>query len=125
MKDFYTEPTQVVFADPDNPGEWLMGIAHKDEIICACRGGVFEICDIIESAEELGDITHPIYDYLYWTDLANEICGGELPDGLEFDNDFTKILEVSTEEEYEQMTFGDIEDEEETWIRYFDSHFPQ
>ena len=125
MKDFYTEPTQVVFADPDNPGEWLMGIAHKDEIICACCGGVFEICDIIESADEQGNITHPIYDYLYWADLANEICGGELPDGLEFDSDFTKILEVPTEEEYEQMTFGDIEDEEEAWIKYFDSHFPQ
>ena len=30
-KTYFDRPTQVVFADPDNPGEWLVGIAYKDD----------------------------------------------------------------------------------------------
>lgn len=39
---FFETPTQVKFWDPDG-GHYTAGIAYKDEIICGCRGGVFEI----------------------------------------------------------------------------------
>ena len=32
-KQYFGRPTQVVFADPDNAGKWIVGIAYKDEII--------------------------------------------------------------------------------------------
>ena len=51
---FYERPKQVVFADPENPGDWLAGIAFHDSIICSCCGGVFEIEDVIEQAKEDG-----------------------------------------------------------------------
>ena len=129
MKNFYTEATQVVFADPDNPGEWLAGIAYKDEVICACCGGAFKICDIIESTEKSG-VRNPIYEYRYWTDLAAELTGGELPDGLDTDEDITRVFEVPIDDEYEQETFSEwentmSEEDEAMWLEYFDSQFPQ
>ena len=129
MKNFYTEPTQVVFADPDNQGEWLAGIAYKDEVICACCGGAFEICDIVKSAEE-SDVKNPIYEYRYWADLTAELTGGELPDGLDTDEDITRVFEVPVDDEYEQETFSEwentmSEEDEAMWLEYFDSQFPQ
>ena len=81
MKTYFERPKQVVFADPDNPGEWLVGIAHRDEIICACCGGVFEIDEVINMAIEDG-VTNPIYEYEDWVDIAYEIAGDGLPIGL-------------------------------------------
>ncbi len=79
MENYYYEPKQVVFADPDCPGSWLIGIAYKDEVICACCGGTFEIEDIIENFE--GDCD-PIWDYEMWNDLSDEIKGGVFPEGF-------------------------------------------
>ena len=28
---YFDKPKQVVFADPENPGDWLCGIAYRDE----------------------------------------------------------------------------------------------
>ena len=81
MKTYYEQPTQVMFYDIDNPGEWLVGIAHRDEIICACCGGVYEVNEVILLGREDG-IINPIYEYNIWIDLVTEISGGEFPDGL-------------------------------------------
>ena len=119
-KSYFDRPTQVVFADPDNPGagEWLVGIAYRDEIICGCCGGVFSIDDVIEMATEDG-IHCAIYEYPEWNDIADEIVGGELPEGLDRNEDY-EIYEIS-DEDYEQHSFL-LEEEEEaavfanTWV---------
>ena len=80
-KSYFDRPTQVMFADPDNPGNWLSGIAYRDEIICGCCGGVFEIYDVIKMACESG-VNWAIHEYHTWNDLANEIIGGKLPETL-------------------------------------------
>ena len=68
-----------MFADPDNEGEWLVGIAYKDEIICACCGGVFEVADVLEAVPE-GE--QAIYPYEDWADISTEICGDCFPEGF-------------------------------------------
>ncbi len=117
-KTYFDRPTQVIFADPDNPGEWLCGIAYRDEIICACCGGVFNIDDVIEMAREDG-VNCAIHEYHEWNDIADEIVGGELPETLDRNED-GEIYEVS-DEDYEQHSFL-LEEEEEaavfanTWV---------
>ena len=119
-KPYFNTPAQVVFADPDNPGEWLVGIAYRDEIICACCGGVFSISDVVEMAEEDG-VKCAIYDYSEWSDISAEIAGDGLPEGLDR-NEKYEIYEVS-DEDYEQHYFILEEEEEEqtavfanTWV---------
>ena len=73
MEIYFTSPTQVMFADPDNPGSYQLGIAYKDEIICGCCGGIFEI-DEIEPDK--------IYPYNSWEDICFAISGGEFPDNF-------------------------------------------
>jgi hypothetical protein len=90
-KLYFDVPKQVVFADPDNAGEWNVGIAYRDEIICACCGGIFEIADVVEMAEETG-CKQAIYSYEDWNDIAYEISGGEMPNGLSMDD--THIFET-------------------------------
>jgi hypothetical protein len=115
---YFDKPTQVVFADPDNEGEWIVGIAYKDEIICGCCGGIFDIGDVVDMAAEAG-IKHPIYAYSDWNDIAAEITGGELPEGLERNDDY-EIYETEADD-YEQYAFN-LEEEEEvavfanTWV---------
>lgn len=91
-KQYFDRPTQVVFADPDNAGKWIVGIAYKDEIICGCCGGVFDIGDVVDMAVEAG-VKHPIYAYGDWNDISAEITGDELPKGLEC-NDAYEICET-------------------------------
>ena len=120
---FYEKPKQVVFADPENPGDWLAGIAFQDSIICSCCGGVFEIEDVVKQAKEDG-VVNPIYEYEDWSDITNDIVGSVLPDGLEYnrsDDDF-RIVETAAED-YEQHYFLFGEEEEEqavvfanTWV---------
>lgn len=45
---FYSIPVQVRFSfvNDDGEEEILYGIAYKDEVICACCGGVFEIEEV-------------------------------------------------------------------------------
>jgi hypothetical protein len=46
-KPYFETPKQVMFHDIDNPHSWLVGIGYKDEIICACCGGVYEIAEVL------------------------------------------------------------------------------
>ena len=119
-KSYFDRPKQVVFADPVNPGEWLSGIAYRDEIICGCCGGVFSIDDVIDMAREDG-VNYAIHEYHEWNDIADEIVGGELPKTLDRNED-GEIYEVS-DEDYEQHYFLLEEEEEEqaavfanTWV---------
>ena len=111
--NYFDEPTQVVFADPDNEGKWLVGIAYKDEIICACCGGVFEIAEVLEAVPEGGQTICPYDD---WSDISTDICGTGFPDG------FT-ALDTEDEDIYfdedDAIGFGDRVDEEETYIDSF------
>ena len=114
--NYFDEPKQVMFADPDEKGEWLVGIAYKDEIICACCGGVFEIADILEVVPE-GE--QAIYPYDDWVDISDEVCGGCFPEG------FNKFEVESDEDIYfdenDASDFGDRVDEEEAYFEGFDS----
>ena len=85
-KQYFDRPKQVIFVDPDNAGEWIVGIAYKDEIICACCGGIFDIDDVIDQATADG-VMNPIYSYEDWNDISYEITGDELPEGLMFVDD--------------------------------------
>ena len=111
-KTYFERATQVIFADPDNVGEWLCGIAYRDEIICACCGGTFDIDAVVELAHEDG-IKCAIHEYHEWNDIADEIVGGELPETLDR-NENGEIYEVS-DEDYEQHSFL-LEEEEETAV---------
>jgi hypothetical protein len=111
---FYEKPKQVIFADPENPGEWLAGIAFHDSIICSCCGGVFEIEDVIKQAEEDG-VVKPIYEYSEWSDITDDVYGGVLPEGLEHSEG--AIVETASAE-YEQHYFI-LEEEEEAQAAVF------
>ena len=120
-KPYFETPKQVMFHDIDNPHSWLVGIAYKDEIICADCGGIYEITEVCELSE--GYVDQAIYPYEKWVSLADEIYGGELPEGLTV-NEEDSIVEESTvdAEEYEQYAFY-LEEEEEaqaifanTWV---------
>ena len=117
-KPYFETPKQVMFHDIDNPHSWLVGIGYKDEIICADCGGIYEIAEVCELSE--GYVDQAIYPYEKWVSLADEIYGGELPEGL-IVNEEDSIVEESTEE-YEQYAFY-LEEEEEaqaifanTWV---------
>ena len=117
-KPYFETPKQVMFHDIDNPHSWLVGIAYKDEIICADCGGIYEIAEVCELSE--GYVDQAIYPYEKWVSLADEIYGGELPEGL-IVNEEDSIVEESAEE-YEQYAFY-LEEEEEaqaifanTWV---------
>ena len=120
---FYEKPKQVIFADPENPGDWLAGIAFHDCIICSCCGGVFEIEDVVKQAKEDG-VVNPIYEYEDWSDLTDDIFGGILPEGLEYtDTEEGQMIVESATTEYEQHSFNLEEEEEEqaavfanTWV---------
>ena len=73
-QNYFHTPIQVKFYDYDNE-EWNAGIAYKDEIICGCCGGVFEIRDVRENAPKGIDAIVP---YEHWIDLTNEIVGDDL-----------------------------------------------
>ena len=116
---FYERPKQVVFADPENPGDWLNGIAFRDVIICSCCGGVFEIDEVINVALEDG-VINPIYAYEDWNDLTDSVVGGMLPEGLEHtwvEDDEYKIVETAAmgHEEYSFL----LEEEEEEQATVF------
>ena len=78
---YFEHPTQVKFIDMDRGSEephWLGGIAYKDEIICGCCGGVFDIKEYYDDWHDFGhkdfpDIENPIETYNYWVDFNEEI----------------------------------------------------
>ena len=66
MKRYYERPTQVRWLDTENK-RWFGGIAYRNEIICGCCGGVFELDSFEEDeVEELGG---------YWVNIEEEIRG--------------------------------------------------
>ena len=115
---YFDKPKQVVFADPENPGDWLCGIAYRDEVICSCCGGVFEIDEVVKMAAEDG-VINPFYSYEDWSDLTDDLFGGILPEGLEYakKEDGTVIVETAAED-YEQHYFL-LEEEEEDQAAVF------
>ena len=86
----YDLPTQVMFYDSNECG-WASGIAYGDEVICGCCGSVFSLEEIHGEAKAEG-LESGIYAYSSWIDISVEIMGGELPDGLDFNED-DEILE--------------------------------
>lgn len=72
MKVYFNKPTQVKFWDYDN-GEYVGGIAYKDEIICGCCGSIFSLAEVCEYAEQDGKTA--IIEYDYWVNLSEEIIG--------------------------------------------------
>ena len=89
---YFDLPTQVIFAEPGYD-KWIEGIAYKNEVICACCGGIFTIADIYESAKENG-FKNAIYPYEDWIDISNEILGDALPFGLMANPENNGIIEI-------------------------------
>ena len=79
-KEYFDHPTQVMFWDEDNH-MFNYGIAYRDEVICGCCGGVFEVEEILNSEVPAGQ--KAIYAYETWADISEEIFGGEDPDGYQ------------------------------------------
>ena len=70
--NYFEVPTQVKFWD-DCGERYFGGIAYRDEIICGCCGGIFDISEIYESAPNtLGE--DPIVIPDRWVDFSHEIC---------------------------------------------------
>ena len=129
MNKYFDEPKQVVFADPDNEGAWLIGIAYKNEIICACCGSIFEIEDVVNSVE---DPEKAIFPYLYWKELDNEIKDDRDPpygfaEATGLDIAMMNADEYDSYCGYEEddaIGFGELVDEEEAYIEGLDpTHF--
>ena len=73
--NYFEVPTQVKFRDVDGD-HYIGGIAYRNEIICGCCGGIFDISEIYEFAPT--DLKEdPIVVYDNWVDISNEICGEE------------------------------------------------
>lgn len=79
-KNYYETPTQVFWKNPDfgdtdsiydSETEYFVGIAYKDEIICACCGGTIHVDEVPE-----------ILEFDDWVNLAEEIAGGIPPEQL-------------------------------------------
>ena len=71
---YYGTPCQVRFVDCGDPNNITIcgGIAYKDEIICGCCGGVIEIAEVYNEAEEY-HIENPIIRGTYWVNINEEI----------------------------------------------------
>ena len=89
---YFDRPKQVMFYEAEND-EWIVGIAYKDEIICACCGGIFDIDEVYELATEAG-IKQAVYPYENWCSISEEIWGGEPPAGLEEREDGEGFIEI-------------------------------
>ena len=71
--NYFEVPTQVKFWDCFDE-HYLGGIAYRNEIICGCCGGVFDISKIYESAPDTLD-NDPIVVVKGWKGLSDKICG--------------------------------------------------
>jgi hypothetical protein len=80
MKTFFDVPTQVFWKNPDfgetdsiydSETEYFVGIAYKDEIICACCGAIIHVDEVPE-----------ILEFESWANIAEEIAGGMAPEDL-------------------------------------------
>ena len=73
--NYFEVPTQVKLWDVDDD-HYIGGIAYRNEIICGCCGGVFDINEIYEFAPAMLE-EGPIIPYDNWVDISNDICGEE------------------------------------------------
>ena len=72
--DYFGVPTQVKFWDYFDE-HYLGGIAFRDEVICGCCGGIFDISEIYEFAPDtLEEDPIVVYD---WVDISSEIRGDD------------------------------------------------
>lgn len=62
-------PKQVLFYDSGSD-KMCAGILYGDVVICACRGGVFEVRDILEETPA-GQVPFKVFEN--WVDFAYEI----------------------------------------------------
>lgn len=62
--DYFPVPTQVQFWD------YKGGIAYRDEIICGCCGGVFNISEIYKVAPDTL-LRDPIIAYDDWVGISS------------------------------------------------------
>ena len=79
-KNYYDTPKQVFWKNPDfgdtdsiydSETEYFVGIAYKDEIICACCGGTIHVDEVPE-----------ILEFNEWLNISEEIAGGMTPEEL-------------------------------------------
>ena len=85
-KDYYENPTQVLFLDFESVTDiaetrYIGGIAYQDEIICGCCGGIFSIKELIEEykdylVSEPWLKNFPLIRPMSWIDISEEIIGG-------------------------------------------------
>lgn len=73
--DYFYIPTQVRFWDYKD-GRYKGGIAYRDEIICGCCGGVFNISKIYKVAPDTL-LENPIIVYDDWVGISSSICGDD------------------------------------------------
>lgn len=73
--NYFDVPTQVKFWDAHS-GHYIGGIAYRNEIICGCCGGIFDITELIEFAPDTIK-EDPIIPYYNWVDISNDICGDD------------------------------------------------
>ena len=69
--NYFQVPTQVKFWDVDGD-HYIGGIAYRDEIICGCCGGIFDITEIYELAPDALK-EDPIVVYDTWVNLSSKI----------------------------------------------------
>lgn len=74
---YFNVPTQVRFLDLDADEEYhdyCNGIAFQDFVICGCCGGVFDLKELYDLAEEVGiPAEKVIIPYDSWRDLNSLI----------------------------------------------------
>lgn len=71
---YFERPTQVLFRDPNTDEGFIGGIAYRDEIICGCCGGLFELDEL----DEVSDLLP-----FGWINISNSIRGGMSTDEIE------------------------------------------
>jgi hypothetical protein len=79
---YFDVPTQVFWKNPDfgdtdsiydSETEYFVGIAYKDEIICACCGAVYDVDEVVSNAIEDG--REAIRMFGTWVDISTEVEG--------------------------------------------------
>ena len=71
--NYFEVPTQVKFWDVDGD-HYVGGIAYRNDVICGCCGGIFDISEIYGSAPDTLK-EDPIVIPDRWVDFSREICG--------------------------------------------------
>ena len=85
--DWYEKPTQVIFI-PE--GECpCVGIAYRDEVICLCCGGIFDLNECLIA-----------YEY-EWISLYEECVGGD----KYFDEIYSEWNELNSKQLYEKYEY--------------------